>query len=58
MKKEKVAALSDIAVLKKELLVMRVKASSGETISIKDYKNKKKEIARIFTRINNKKVVA
>ena len=35
--------------------MMRVKASSGETIVAKDYKNKRKEVARLFTKINNKK---
>ena len=51
-KKDKKSALVNIADLKKELLMMRIKASSGETIVAKDYKNKKKEIARIFTKIN------
>lgn len=51
-KKDKKSALADIANLKKELLMMRIKASSGETIVAKDYKNKKKEIARLFTKIN------
>jgi ribosomal protein L29 len=59
MKKEdKKSALANIAELKKELLMLRVKASSGETIVAKDYKNKKKEVARLFTKINNKKVAA
>jgi ribosomal protein L29 len=51
-KKDKKSALANIADLKKELLMMRIKASSGETIVAKDYKNKKKEIARFFTKIN------
>lgn len=51
-KKDKKSALVNIADLKKELLMMRIKASSGETIVAKDYKNKKKEIARLFTKIN------
>jgi ribosomal protein L29 len=51
-KKDNKSALVNIADLKKELLMMRIKASSGETIVAKDYKNKKKEIARIFTKIN------
>ena len=33
--------------------MMRIKASSGESVVIKDYKNKKKEIARLFTKINS-----
>lgn len=47
--------LAEIAGLKKELLMMRIKASSGESIPTKDYKNKRKEVARLFTKINNKK---
>jgi len=44
--------LANIASLKKELMMMRVKASSGETIPVKDYKIKKKEVARLFTKLN------
>lgn len=51
-KEEQKSNLAGIATLKKELLMMRVKVSSGETIPVKDYKNKKKEIARLFTKIN------
>lgn len=51
---EKNSILANIANLKKELLMMRIKASSGEAISVKDYKNKKKEVARLFTKINKK----
>ncbi len=57
-KDEKQSALVEIANLKKELLMMRVKASSGETIVVKDYKNKRKEIARLFTKINSNKKAA
>lgn len=57
-KEEKKSALVNISGLKKELLMMRVKASSGETIIAKDYKNKKKEVARLFTQINNNKAAA
>lgn len=53
-KEEKQSALIDIANLKKELLMMRIKASSGELTVIKEHKKKKKEIARLFTKINNK----
>jgi len=55
---EKKSALAGIASLKKELLMMRIKASSGETVVAKDYKNKRKEVARLFTKINNKKAAA
>ncbi len=49
---EKKSVLANIANLKKELLLNRIKASSGESIVIKDYKNKRKEVARLFTKIN------
>ncbi len=54
-KEEKQSALVDIANLKKKLLMMRIKASSGEAAITKDYKNKRKEIARLFTKINSNK---
>ncbi len=56
MKKEETTTLLNIEALKKELLMMRIKASSGEAIVIKDYKHKKKEVARLFTTLNNKKI--
>ncbi len=59
MKKEEIkSSLANIASLKKELMMMRVKASSGEVIVAKEYKNKRKEVARLFTKINNKKAAA
>lgn len=51
---EKKSALVDIMNLKKDLLKMRIKSSSGDTISIKDYREKKKQVARLFTKINKK----
>ncbi|NBV07015.1 MAG: hypothetical protein EBS06_07285 [Proteobacteria bacterium] len=57
-KEEKKSALVDIANLKKELLMMRIRSSSRETIVAKDYKNKRKEIARLFTKINSNKKAA
>lgn len=51
-KEEKKSILASIATLKKELLIFRVKASSGEVVQIKEYKNKKKEVARLFTKLN------
>ncbi len=47
--------LADISNLKKDLVLMKVKASSGETISTKDLRNKKKEVARLFTQLNANK---
>jgi ribosomal protein L29 len=56
MKKEETkSALASIANLKKELLMIRIKASSGEAVAAKDCKNKRKEIARLFTKLNAKK---
>jgi hypothetical protein len=49
---EKKLILTKIAVLKKELLMMRIGASSGEVA--KGYKNKKKIVAQFFTKINKK----
>ena len=57
-KEENKSILANIASLKKELLMMRIKASSGETIIVKDYKDKRKEVARLFTQINKKKAAA
>ena len=51
-KDERRSILVNIASLKKELMTMRVKSSSGEAISDKDLKNKKKEVARLFTKLN------
>jgi ribosomal protein L29 len=49
MKEQKILAL------KKELLIMRIKKSSKK-YSTKDYKEKKKEVAKILTSLNNKKI--
>ena len=49
---EKKSILVNIASLKKELLMFRIKVSSGEVVSVKDYKSKKKEVARLFTKLN------
>lgn len=51
-KDEQKSVLANIASLKKELLMFRVKASAGEVFSVKDYKSKKKEVARLFTKLN------
>ncbi len=57
-KDEKQSILVEIANLKKELLMMRIKGSSGESIVAKEYRNKRKEIARLFTKINSNKKAA
>ncbi len=51
-KEEKKSILANISSLKKELLMLRIKVSMGETIAAKEYKIKKKEVARLFTKIN------
>ncbi len=51
------STLATIANLKKDLLIMRIKTSSGEEVLVKNYKQKKKEVARLFTKLNNKKTV-
>ncbi len=51
-KDDKKSALANIASLKKELLMIRIKVSSGEPVPAKDYKNKRKEVARLFTKLN------
>lgn len=57
-KEEKGSALAEIATIKKDLMMMRIKASSGETVVAKEFKNKKKAIARLFTKINSNNKVA
>ncbi|MBU6141325.1 MAG: hypothetical protein KGP29_07245 [Proteobacteria bacterium] len=49
---EKNLALTNINSLKREIMIMRIKSSSGEAFSIKDYKSKKKEVAKLFTKLN------
>lgn len=53
-KEEKKSILSDVANLKKELMMMRIKASSGDAIALKEYRTKKKDIARLLTKYNDK----
>lgn len=55
---EKKSVLAEIATIKKELMMLRIKASSGESIAVKEFKSKKKAIARLFTKINSNKKVA
>jgi len=51
---EKKTILTDINSRKKQLLMMRIKMSSGNLVPIKEIKETKKEIARLFTKLNNK----
>jgi ribosomal protein L29 len=43
-----------IYILKKELLLLRIKITSGDKINLKDYREKKKKVAVIFTKLNKK----
>ena len=54
-KEDTKSVLVNIANLKKELMMMRIKASSGDSVAVKDSKLKKKEIARLFTKLNSNK---
>lgn len=51
---QKVSMQNEISNLKKDLMLLRIKKSSGENISVVEYKNKKKEVARLLTKINKK----
>lgn len=56
MKKEEISAnLSEIVKLKMKLMQNRVKASSGETVPAQENKSLRKQIARIYTKLNSKK---
>ena len=50
---EKKSILSNIASLKKDLLIKRLKISMRESVIIKDYRQKKKEVDRLFTKLNS-----
>lgn len=54
-KEEKKSVLTNVADIKKELMMLRIKASSGDAIALKEYRGKKKEIARLLTKLNDKK---
>jgi ribosomal protein L29 len=51
---DKKSILKDISLKKKNLLMMRIKRSSGDIEATKTMKTTKKEIARLFTKINAK----
>lgn len=52
------SALAEIATIKKDLMMLRIKSSSGEAVVAKEFKSKKKAIARLFTKINSNKKLA
>jgi ribosomal protein L29 len=47
--------LEEIKKIKKELIFLRLKKSSGEDIKHNDIKDKKKQVARMFTVLNKRK---
>ena len=49
---DKKSIIEEIRIKKQELLLTRIKISSGETINLKSIKKVKKEIARLFTKMN------
>ncbi len=49
---DKKSILKDISSKKKNLLMMRIKRSSGDIEATKTMKVTKKEIARLFTKLN------
>ncbi len=55
MTEDNKSTLLEIASLKKDLLISRIKLSTGDNSGAKEIKNKKKEIARLFTKLNAKK---
>jgi len=48
--------LNDISVAKKELFLMRLKASSGDQSSLKTAKEKRNHIANLYTKIKQNQV--
>jgi ribosomal protein L29 len=52
---DKKSTIDEISSKKRELLLMKVKLSSGDSVSLKDMRKNKKEIARLFTKLNSAK---
>ena len=51
---DKKSVLAQIAEKKKQLVLLRIKRSSGDSVSLKDLRQLKKDIARLFTKLNEK----
>ena len=51
---DKKSMLQDIYNLKNTLLKIRIRRASGDRVNIKESKELKKKIARIFTKLNKK----
>ena len=52
---DKKSMISEIYNIKKDLLMLRLRITSGDKIILKDYREKKKKVAMIFTTINKNK---
>ena len=50
---ERKSIIGDISSKKRELLIMKVRLSSGDSISLKDMRRIKKDVARLFTKLND-----
>lgn len=55
MQEEKKSILEEISFKKRELLVMKIKLSSGEVVMLKKMREVKKDVARLFTKLNSPK---
>jgi ribosomal protein L29 len=51
---DKKSIMEEISSKKRELLIMKVKLSAGESIMLKEMRTIKKDVARLFTKLNNK----
>ena len=52
---EKKSTLESIALKKREILIMKLKLSSGEQVNLKELRGSKKEVARLLTKISGMK---
>jgi ribosomal protein L29 len=49
----KKSIFDEISSKKRELLLMKVKLTSGDSVPLKDLRKNKKEVARLFTKLND-----
>ena len=56
MSETKKSLLEDIRLKKRNLVVMKFKMSAGESVLLKDIRIGKKEIAKLFTKLNAVKI--
>jgi ribosomal protein L29 len=52
MSEDKKSLLESIRLKKRNFIVMKLKIATGEAVAIKDIRNSRKEIARLFTKLN------